>query len=48
MVGRVGLRSEPLEAAEALPVGDGGLERGELDVGGIDVVVDYLVAERRT
>src|SRR3954452_18032734 len=38
--------SQPLEAAEALPVGDRRLERFELDVGVVEVVRDALVAER--
>src|SRR3954468_8561716 len=37
--------SQPLEAAEALPVGDGRLERLELDMGVVEVVRDDLVAE---
>src|SRR4051794_41801211 len=37
--------SQPLEAAEALPVGDRRLERLELDVGVVEVVPDDLVAE---
>ena len=40
-------RSQPLEAPDALPVGDGRLERGQLDVGRVEVVVDDLIAERR-
>ena len=37
--------SHPLEAAAQLPVGHGGVEGGELDVGHVGVVVDDLVAE---
>src|SRR6201999_1472289 len=37
---------QPLEPAEALPVGDGGVERVELDAGVVEVVVDDLLAER--
>ena len=32
--------SQPLEASDPLPVGDRGLEGPQLDVGGVDVVVD--------
>ena len=39
--------SQPLESAEPLPVGDRGVERSQLDIGGVDIVVDDLVAERR-
>ena len=45
--GSASTRSQPLEAPEALPVGDRRVERRELDVGGVDVVLDDLVAERR-
>src|SRR5450755_1609820 len=43
------IRGRPLQALEApyaLPVCDRRLEGGELDVGGVDVVIDDLVAER--
>ena len=39
-------RSQPLEPPYALPVGDGGLERLELDAGVVEVVLDDLLAER--
>ncbi len=39
--------SQPLESPHALPVGDRRLERRELDVGGVEVVRDDLLAERR-
>jgi hypothetical protein len=38
--------SQSLEAADVLPVGDGGLERRELDIGGVHVMIDDRVAER--
>ena len=38
--------SQPLEPPEALPVGDGGLERAQLDVGVVEVVRDDVLAER--
>src|SRR5689334_17798379 len=38
--------SQPLEPADPLPVGDRGLERLELDIGGVHVVIDHGVAER--
>ena len=38
--------SQPLEPAEALPVGDGGLERRQLDRRAVQVVLDDLLAER--
>src|SRR3954453_4462681 len=37
---------EPLEATEALPVGDGRVEGRELDAGVVEVVRDDLLAER--
>src|SRR5260370_1085171 len=39
-------RSQPLEPPEALPVRHGRAERCELDVGGVEVMRDDLLAER--
>lgn len=38
--------SQPLEAAKALPIGDGGVEGLKLDVGHVRVVLDDVRAER--
>src|SRR5690242_21434931 len=43
---RGGQALHPLEGAVQLPVGDGGVEGPQLDVGHVRVVVDHLVAER--
>src|SRR5918995_3887758 len=39
-------RSQALETPVACPVGNRGIEGGQLHVGGIDVVVHHVVAER--
>src|SRR4051812_46639594 len=40
-------RSHPFEGALELPVGDSGLERLQLDVGHVDVVLHHVLAQGR-